>query len=1549
MLLLGLAAAGQPTETNATGPDLGPDTLTLTFAAPAYTIKPDDQGNSRIIMQGFGDDLTPGHYLLPVQAHNVALPPDAVLSSVEVTAVEVETTTLPGPYHVAVAQEASLSCGTAAGVPRRAAVCGPAAVGHASAAGYRLWNITGQPATPASAAAQQLTSVSLSRVGQMRKWLIADVTYAPFRYDAATGALTVAQKVVVTVHYRRDASRLDPALLQDRVMDAEANERLTNAEQAQTWYAAAASATAASAPADKKYDYVIITTQDIVDHSSHLSALEYAKELRGHNVWIVTETTYDSYIGPAPETRADGIRKFLQAQYAARGIRYVLLIGDPDPVDPNDTADFVGDVPMKMTYPRLHATEYPEWPNAPTDYYYSDLTGNWDLNGDGLSAVWPEDVGTGGVDYYFDVYVGRIPSYQPHDYAELDRILRRTTAYMDASFWTGDYRHTSALLPMSFAAAGYDGARLAEELEPILSQHGYTNIWTMYQQANGKCANSAYASSEELDADTNPVVANRWAGQPFGLVLWWAHGSATGATIGYHDDNVAGDCWDGPLFTSGDAPRLNGEQPAFVFLNACLNGTPEVVNNLGYSLLANGAVATVSASRVSWFSRDQAGNFHSGNTNASLAMRYAENVASGLSTAGEALSMARAVGSSTIADWHANYLVFNLYGDPDLAMTNDPYDAVPGIPVNFTIEQTDIANYFRARWADTAINESGFRLEKRREDWGDWSAVTIVGADVLSAIFLNDDCGRNWYYRAVAFNDAGEKASFEALLTRPVCAPYPPMNANIALQQGGIEVTWELFDSTYGPTQGFRVYRRPFTGGSWQQVSGNIPVATRSFLDSALECDTTYEYFVKAYNAAGESDASNWVHTWSGYCPPDAPTNVHQTGSTQSSISFAWQDNSTSEVLFQIERVPVASGGTATSLPAAPGNATSYTDADPPLSCGATRYYRVGARNKFETGWSGWVRMTTASCTQPTGPSALTANTTNAADPTHIYLAWTDNSSNETGFRIERSVNGASFAQIGVTDANQTTFRDPFPCATAPRSYRVQAYNDVGGSLFANIANATLTDCNPYAPVLSASRVGPSQVDLSWTNQSAPGATTDYFQVLYSRPPFQYDHWYLLTDHLAPNVRSYSHTTPICDIAAFYFVVAVDGTTRYPSDVVSVAIPPCAPHELEASVIGQTSLQIQWKDRSDIEDGVKVYGEILPLHQWIQIADVPANVEQAHIGGLQCGFEHRLSVRAYADEGAERIYSALADTLVVTTLPCTPAAPTHVSITGATASSISLQWASASTPVDGFRIMRAPAGTKQWVLAGEVEGQSLAFTDTAAALACGRNYNYAVIAFNAGGTSPFSAIAASGTRPCAPAAVSVKALSAEVVLVMWNDNSANETSFTVQDSTGITFSRFDTVHSYQVGPGSTEFRVPLAQCGRQLYYRVLAANAQGSSSPSTVVPLTVVCLPAAPTDIAVAPAGVGLTTVALQWRHTGENADGYMLAISTDGDFDWHDVAKVPARQTAYTVTGLRPNIVRYFRVRAFNSSGASQPSATLRVQTKRAKQTYLPMLMRQK
>ncbi len=73
-----------------------------------------------------------------------------------------------------------------------------------------------------------------------------------------------------------------------------------------------------------------------------------------------------------------------------------------------------------------------------------------------------------------------------------------------------------------------------------------------------------------------------------------------------------------------------------------------------------------------------------------------------------------------------------------------------------------------------------------------------------------------------------------------------------------------------------------------------------------------------------------------------------------------------------------------------------------------------------------------------------------------IDLTWTDNSSSESGFKIERSGNkGKSYSQIATVPANTTIFSDTGLRSGRIYYYRVRAYSGTSNSAYSNTVNAT--------------------------------------------------------------------------------------------------------------------------------------------------------------------------------------------------------------------------------------------------------------------------------------------------------------------------------------------------------------------------------------------------------------------------------------------------------------------------------------------------------------
>lgn len=143
------------------------------------------------------------------------------------------------------------------------------------------------------------------------------------------------------------------------------------------------------------------------------------------------------------------------------------------------------------------------------------------------------------------------------------------------------------------------------------------------------------------------------------------------------------------------------------------------------------------------------------------------------------------------------------------------------------------------------------------------------------------------------------------------------------------------------------------------------------------------------------------------------------------------------------------------------------------------------AYGKYYVGYAAAYVIYTGS-TPPAAPTDLAATT---ASFSQIDLTWTDNATNETGFKIERctGANCTDFAQIATVGANVIAYSNTGLTASTSYNYRVRAYNGGGDSDYSNTASA-VTQAAPALPAapdnLVATAVSKSQINLAWTDNA---------------------------------------------------------------------------------------------------------------------------------------------------------------------------------------------------------------------------------------------------------------------------------------------------------------------------------------------------------------------------------------------------------------------------------------------------------------------------------
>lgn len=586
--------------------------------------------------------------------------------------------------------------------------------------------------------------VGLNDTAQFRKWKMVSLTYCPFQYNPVSKMLRVIDSAQVTLSYQiKNIRPRSSRLMQDNVMNSRVKNMIENYSEAQKWYS-----TGRTLNSSEIVDYIIITTNNIVSKSRKLTPFLENLTIRGFNPRIVTESDFENLEGQSPNGRAEKIRQWLIEHYLEYGIKYVLLIGDPDPDNPLNDYDSVGDIPMKMCWPRF--SEFDGNTDAPTDYFYADLTGNWDLNEDGLFGDYEGDRGFGGVDFMNEVYVGRISVYNS-DTDPLDSILEKTMRYSTSK--DTQWRR-KILTPMSFLDPRTDSAMLSKAMINDFLINESFDYYRLYMQGSVcSTADSIYESEEEL---LHGATVNHWKSNPYGMVWWSGHGNPIGAYIGYED------CDGGVLIDSNDTNQLNDQYPAFVYQCSCTNGLPEESNNLQLSLLKNGAIASFAASRVSWYlvaNWSPSAKYYVDNF--SMGYYLANSLAQKKMDAGTAFFNLKAdMGENNNGSWDGchwmNLFVMNLLGDPAISLFPD--DSVS--PFIHTKPATDVT--CQSATLNGFVNTNGFALEYYFE-FGDSESLgnqteTVslsaeTGKKLVAAQINNLRPNQEYFYRIVVHYD----------------------------------------------------------------------------------------------------------------------------------------------------------------------------------------------------------------------------------------------------------------------------------------------------------------------------------------------------------------------------------------------------------------------------------------------------------------------------------------------------------------------------------------------------------------------------------------------------------------------------------------------------------------------------------------------------------------------------------------------------------------------------------------------------------------------------
>jgi hypothetical protein len=419
----------------------------------------------------------------------------------------------------------------------------------------------------------------------------------------------------------------------------------------------------------------------------------------------------------------------------------------------------------------------------------------------------------------------------------------------------------------------------------------------------------------------------------------------------------------------------------------------------------------------------------------------------------------------------------------------------------------------------------------------------------------------------------------------------------------------------------------------------------------------------------------------------------------------------------------------------------------------------------------------------PNGPFGAAATATG----TGVNVTWRDNSSDESGFVVERRIASGGYQQIGTVWQNVTSFWDGATAAGTQYTYRVHAYNAGGDS--ATTETNTVTTPGAAAPVavpsavsatsvpngpwsLVASATSANSVSLKWTSYSNNEAGFKIERRAWSGA-------YQQVGTVGAGVTSWIDSSVGGSTQYTYRIKAYNnvGDSAYTNESTATtpagaaAAPagsgvattvPNGPWNLIASATSANSVALKWTSYSNNESGFKIERRAWS-GSYQQVVTVGAGVTSWTDSSVGGSTQYTYRVKAYNSLGdsAYTNESTAATPAGAAASPSpapagggsattVPNGPWGLAATPTSTTSVALKWTSYSNNEVGFKIERKTwSGAYQQV--ATVGAGVTTWTDWTAAAST--QYTYRVKAYNNIGDSAYTneSVATTPSGTAAPA------------------------------------------------------------------------------------------------------------------------------------------------------------------------------------------------------
>jgi len=429
-----------------------------------------------------------------------------------------------------------------------------------------------------------------------------------------------------------------------------------------------------------------------------------------------------------------------------------------------------------------------------------------------------------------------------------------------------------------------------------------------------------------------------------------------------------------------------------------------------------------------------------------------------------------------------------------------------------------------------------------------------------------------------------------------------------------------------------------------------------------LEDGSLHSIYAKAYDGDNNISSSEVITiTFYNF----QPSNLDAILSLDTSVVLSWQDNSNLETGFEIEQG--INDTNFTFIKSVSANTTNTQISGGYLS-GNVYYFRVRAiRDSIKSPPSN-VDSVEVIVGSPTNLNAILNSETS------VILAWENNSNIQTRFEVEQSIDNSNFVLIKTVDDSLTTIIDGMYLLDETYYFRVRAITNINVSNYSNIDSVTIVIVPPDN--LIAILNNDTTAQLNWQDRSS---IEDGFEIDRKINTNNYE----LIKTVGENVTETEvEGIYFLNDSIFFRIRAIKGNkkSQYSNEAIAQLIFP-KPTNLSATVISDTTINLQWSDNSTFEE----YFEIQRSENNINfdsVLVVPKDISQIIIPGLyEVGHQYFFRVRALSKHNkSEFSNTAIADIVFN--------APSNLTITSISSNELKLSWQDNTTFEKGFIIER---------------------------------------------------------------------------------------------------------------------------------------------------------------------------------------------------------------------------------------------------------------------